>query len=97
MPRKTHNEDQDHTNEEPGLLGSSSDTSVTNDSNGESGGETGETDGETSSKLDESGVEGHGGGDCRANQSAVCARQIGGEATHWIRTQVPRRRDRRWQ
>jgi hypothetical protein len=55
------NQDQDHPDEQPGLLSGSSDTGVTDDSDSETGGETGETDRETGSELDETGVEGHGG------------------------------------
>jgi hypothetical protein len=43
-----------HAGEEPGLLGGTPDTSVSDDANGESSGKTGETDRETGTQLDES-------------------------------------------
>ena len=49
-----------HTNEQPRLLRGTTDTGVTDDSDGESSGETGETDRQTGTELDESSVEGHG-------------------------------------
>jgi hypothetical protein len=51
------NENQDHSDEQPGLLGSSAHTSITDDSNGETSSHTGKTDGETSTELDEVGEE----------------------------------------
>jgi hypothetical protein len=51
------NEDQNHSDEQPGLLGGSSDTSVTDNSDGKTSSHTRETDGETSTELDEVGVE----------------------------------------
>lgn len=53
--------DTHHSDEEPGLLGGTTDTGVTDDTDGEAGCETGETDGETGAELDEASVEGHGG------------------------------------
>jgi hypothetical protein len=74
----THNEDQDHTDEQPRLLGSSSDTGVTDDTDGEPGGETGETDGETGSELDEAVEEGHWRDDWRRyNGDLVRRKRIG--------------------
>lgn len=55
------NEDQDHPDEQPGLLGRPPDSGVADDTDGEPCGETGETDRETGSELDEPGVQGHGG------------------------------------
>ena len=52
------NENQDHADEETGLLGSSADTSITDNANGETSGHTGQTDGETGTELDEASVEG---------------------------------------
>lgn len=49
------NENENHADEETGLLSSSTDTSVTNDADGKPGGQTGQTDGQTSTKLDEVG------------------------------------------
>jgi hypothetical protein len=49
-----------HTNEQPRLLCGTTNTGITDDSDGESCGETCETDGETGTELDEAGVEGHG-------------------------------------
>ena len=53
------NENQNHANEETRLLGSSTDTSITDNANGKASGETGKTDRETGTKLDEAGVECH--------------------------------------
>jgi hypothetical protein len=47
------NEDKNHSDEESGLLGGTTDTSVTNDTDGETSGKTSETDGETGTELDE--------------------------------------------
>lgn len=52
------NENQDHADEEAGLLGSTTDTGITNDADGETSGETGETDSETGTELDETSVQG---------------------------------------
>jgi len=41
------------------LLCSTTDTSITNDTDSETGSETGKTDGETSTELDETRVQGH--------------------------------------
>lgn len=54
----------DHADKQPGLLGRTPDTGITDDTDRKAGGETGETDRETGAELDEAGVEGHGGGDC---------------------------------
>jgi hypothetical protein len=51
-----------HADEEPGLLGGTTDTSVSDDANGESSGKTGKTDRETGTQLDESLRERHGDG-----------------------------------
>jgi hypothetical protein len=53
------NQNEDHTDEQPWLLGSASHTGVTDDSNGESSGKTGKTDRKTSTELNEASVEGH--------------------------------------
>uniref|UniRef100_A0A182QBB2 Uncharacterized protein n=1 Tax=Anopheles farauti TaxID=69004 RepID=A0A182QBB2_9DIPT len=47
------NEDQDHTDEQSRLLGSTTDTGVTDDTDGETGCQTRETDGQTSTEMDE--------------------------------------------
>ena len=52
------NENQNHSDEKAGLLCGSSDTSITNNTNGKTGGKTSETDRETSSELNEAGVQG---------------------------------------
>jgi hypothetical protein len=52
------NEDKNHSDEEPGLLGSSADTSITDNADGETSSHTGKTDSETSTELDEVGEEG---------------------------------------
>ena len=49
----SENENQNHSDEETGLLGSSSDTSITDNTNGETSSETSKTDGETSTELNE--------------------------------------------
>lgn len=54
------NENQDHTDEETGLLSGTTHTGVTNNADGETSGETSETDRETGTELDETGVERHG-------------------------------------
>lgn len=51
------NEDKNHSDEESGLLSSTTDTSVTNNTDGETSSETSKTDGETSTELDETSVE----------------------------------------
>ena len=51
------NENQDHADEKSWLLSSSTDTSVTDDTNGETGGQTSEADGETGTELDETSEE----------------------------------------
>jgi hypothetical protein len=51
------NENENHSDEKPGLLGSSAHTSITNDSDSEASSHTRETDGETSAELDEVGKE----------------------------------------
>jgi hypothetical protein len=51
------NENQNHANEQTGLLSGSTDTSITNNADGEASSKTGETDGKTSTELDEAGVE----------------------------------------
>lgn len=50
-------ENQNHADKETGLLSSSSDTSVTDDADGEACSKTGQTDRETCTKLDETGVQ----------------------------------------
>lgn len=52
------NENENHSDEQPGLLGSSSYTSVTDNTNGESSSHTRQTDGETGAELDEAGEKG---------------------------------------
>lgn len=51
------NEDENHADEETGLLSGASDASVTNNADGESGSQTRKADGQTSSELDEAGEE----------------------------------------
>lgn len=57
QPRRTQdfseNENKNHADEETGLLGSSSNTSITNNTNGETCSETSKSDGETSTELNE--------------------------------------------
>jgi hypothetical protein len=52
------NENQNHSDEKAGLLRGSSDTSITNNTNGETGGKTSKTDGQTSAELNEARVQG---------------------------------------
>ena len=47
------NENQNHSDEQPGLLGGSTHTGVTDDSDGESCGHAGQTDGKAGAELDE--------------------------------------------
>jgi hypothetical protein len=54
----SENENQNHSDEKAGLLRGSSDTSITNNTNGETGGKTSETDGQTSAELNEARVQG---------------------------------------
>lgn len=49
---------QDHTDKQSWLLGSTTDTGVTNDTDGETSSQTGQTNRETSTQLDETGVQG---------------------------------------
>ena len=67
--------DTHHTDEKTTLLGGTSYTGITDDSDGETGGETGKTDGETSTELHETGEERHGGfegsGDQDGNDETV--------------------------
>jgi hypothetical protein len=49
------NENENHSDKQPGLLSSSTDTSITDNSDGETSSHTGETDGETSTELNEVG------------------------------------------
>lgn len=49
----SENENKNHADEETGLLGSSSNTSITNNTNGETCSETSKSDGETSTELNE--------------------------------------------
>lgn len=62
------NEDKDHADKQPGLLGRTPDTGITDDTDRKAGGETGETDRETGAELDEAGVEGHGGGEVTGDE-----------------------------
>lgn len=62
------NEDKDHPDKQPRLLGRTPDTRITDDTDGKAGGETGETDRETGAELDKAGVEGHGGGEVTGNE-----------------------------
>ena len=52
------NENQNHSDEQPGLLGGSSHTGVTDNTNGETSSHTRQTDRETGTELDEAGEEG---------------------------------------
>jgi len=52
------NENQDHSDEQPGLLGGSSHTGVTDNTNGETSSHTRKTNRETGTELDEAGEEG---------------------------------------
>lgn len=54
------NEDKNHSDEETRLLSESTDTGITDNSNGETGSETGKTDRQTSTELNKAGEEGHG-------------------------------------
>jgi hypothetical protein len=52
------NKNENHSDEQPGLLGSSSYTGVTDNTNGETSSHSRQTDGETGTELDEAGEEG---------------------------------------
>jgi len=52
------NQNQNHADEETGLLSSSSNTSITNNTNSETSGKTSKTDGQTSTELNEASVKG---------------------------------------
>jgi hypothetical protein len=52
------NENQNHADEETGLLSSTTDTGVTDDTNGEASSKTSKTDRETSTELNETSVQG---------------------------------------
>lgn len=49
----SENEDQNHTDEQSWLLGSTTDTGITDDTDGETGGQTGESYSQTSTEMDE--------------------------------------------
>jgi len=53
----SENENENHADEESGLLSSTTDTSITNDTNCETSGKTSKTDSKTGAKLNETGVE----------------------------------------
>lgn len=53
----SENENQNHSDEETGLLSSSSHTGITDNTNGKAGSKTSETDRETSTELDETSVQ----------------------------------------
>lgn len=53
----SENENENHADEQTGLLGSSSNTGITNNANGESCSKTSQTDRQSSAKLDETSVE----------------------------------------
>jgi hypothetical protein len=52
------NENKNHSDEESGLLSGTTDTGITNDTDGETSGETSKTDRETGTELDETSVQG---------------------------------------
>ncbi len=54
----SENENQNHADEQPRLLRSATDASITNDADREAGGHTRKADGKTGAELDETGVEG---------------------------------------
>lgn len=76
------NEDQNHTNEETGLLGGTTDTSVTDNADGETSGETGETDRETGAELNETGVERHGALDVTRDEHTDDETVNGNDTSH---------------
>jgi len=53
----SENEDQDHANEESGLLSGTTNTSITHNADSESSSKASQTNGKTCTKLDEGGVE----------------------------------------
>jgi hypothetical protein len=52
------NENKNHSNEESGLLSGTTDTGITDNTDGEASGETSKTDRETGTELDEASVQG---------------------------------------
>lgn len=56
----SENENQNHSDEEPGLLGSAADTGISNNTDGEASGKTGKTDTETGTEVNEARKEGVG-------------------------------------
>jgi hypothetical protein len=52
------NENKNHSNEESGLLSGTTDTGITDNTDGETSGETSKTDRETGTELDEASVQG---------------------------------------
>merc|ERR1712146_587436 len=67
----SENENQNHADEKLGLLNGTTDTRVTNNTNGETSGKTGDTDGETGTKVDEA-----------VEQRVVSANVVGNEDGH---------------
>jgi len=67
----SENENQNHADEKLGLLSGTTDTRVTNNTNGETSGKTGDTDGETGTKVDEA-----------VEQRVVSANVVGNEDGH---------------
>lgn len=53
----SENENENHADEEPGLLSSTAHTSITNNTNSETSSKTSKTDGETGTELNETSVE----------------------------------------
>jgi hypothetical protein len=53
----SENENQNHADEQTGLLSSSANTSITDNTNGKASSKTGETDGKTSTELNEPSVQ----------------------------------------
>lgn len=75
------NQNQDHTDEQSWLLSSTSDTGVTNDTDGETCSQTGQTDRQTCTQLDESSVQSllllQGGGDQDGDNQPVNGNDTG--------------------
>lgn len=76
------NQDQDHTNEESGLLSGTAHTGVTDDADGETSGKTSETDRKTSAELDETSVERHGCLDVARDEHADHKTVNGNDTSH---------------
>ena len=96
------NEDKDHADEETRLLGGTTDTGVTDNTDSKPSGQTGQTDRETSTELDEACVERHGSLDVTRDEYTDDETVNGNDTSHddrndtldqEVRTENTHRRD----